>query len=159
MANSSEKGKRFERLLGKVLAERFDEEFTRSLGSGSRWAQVEHMPEHANQTFASDIVCPEFFKFNVEVKGGYDDIDLHTLITQGNHYKIDEWIDQVTNESKRCGRKPLICWKRMRKPWVAILKEKDFKDKTTKLLYKGWAIINLSSLLAKDDDFFFNKQH
>lgn len=156
--DSSGKGKRGERNLGKVLKKRFGFEFTRTSGSGNRWGQVVFLPQHAQQTYSGDLVCPENFKFVLECKDGYGDIDLHVCFERGLQ-KLDEWMEQATDEHLRCGRLPIICWKKDYKPWLAMVRREDLEGKEFKYLlnYKDWCIIALCKLLDLNDTFFFKK--
>jgi Holliday junction resolvase len=157
-ANPGEKGKRFERNLAKLLKKRFGFDFTRTLGSGNRWGQCTFLPAHAHQTFSGDLVCPDNYLWVIECKGGYDDIDVYTLLARGCHHEIDEWIEQSDKESERSGRKPIICWKKSYKSWLAMVKTEDLKDKPEIYLnYKEWSILALEKILAFDDGFFFKE--
>lgn len=156
--DSKAKGNRTERNLGKVLKDRFGFEFTRTLGSGNRWGQVFFLPSHAQQTFSGDLVCPENFRFVIECKGGYSEIDLHASFKSGLK-EIDEWMEQAEDEAKRCGREPLICWKKNYKPWLAFVKgfEFDHPQFPFCMHYKEWLILPLKELLKYEDTFFFHK--
>tara|TARA_Y100000034_G_scaffold133997_1_gene201220 strand:- start:2103 stop:2651 length:549 start_codon:yes stop_codon:yes gene_type:complete len=156
--NSGDKGKRTERQLGKKLQERFGFEFTRTLGSGNRWGQVTFLPQHAQQTFTGDLVCPSNFRWVIESKGGYDDIDPLTMLTQG-HHKVDEWIEQAIKESDHSERNPIICWKKNRKPWVGMVETKYLKGRRFKysFKYKKWTLIPLDVVLEFEDEFFFTE--
>ena len=119
------KGDRTELHLCKKLTKHFGEEFSRALGSGSRWSQVGNLPEHAKKTLTGDICVPEKFKWVVECKGGYEgDMNL-TNICDGKLSRLDEFIEQVSRDAEYSKRKPIILWKRNRKPWIAILKWVD----------------------------------
>jgi len=156
--NSNAKGKRYERAGAKLLKERFGFEFSRTLGSGNRWSQTSYLPAHAQKTFTGDLVCPENFLFVMEIKGGYDDIDLHTALSKGSQAMIDKWIKQSQDESDRSGLKPLICWKKSRKEWLGIIKKEDAKKINAPIFmeYNGWLIMPLSDILAMKDEFFFS---
>ena len=158
--DSSGKGKRGERNLGKVLKKRFGFEFTRTSGSGNRWGQVVFLPKHAQDTYSGDLVCPENFKFVIECKDGYGDIDLHTCFERGLK-KIDEWMEQSIDEHLRCGRLPIIAWKKNYKPWLAMVRSEDLKNREFKYLlkYKDWCIMALCKLLDLEDDFFFENEN
>src|SRR5687768_2233678 len=75
--NSKDKGKRGERDLCKVLSNRFTDRkgFFRVVGSGAHGHCVT-MTEQAKEVLTGDVVCPEGFRFAVECKYGYPDIDL-----------------------------------------------------------------------------------
>jgi hypothetical protein len=153
--NSGNKGHRGERNLCKVLKKRFGFEFTRTIGSGNRWGQVCFLPKFAQNVYSGDLICPENFKFVIECKDGYGDIDLHTCFEQGLK-KIDEWMEQATDEHLRCGRLPIIVWKKDYKPWLAMIRKEDLKGEFRYLLsYKDWYIMALSKILDLEDDFFF----
>lgn len=155
--NSTVKGKTAERELCKILTKKFGQEFTRTIGSGNRWSQISNMPEHAKKTFTGDICTPEGFLFSLECKNGYEDkIDLGNLFSSDNK-TLDKFVKQSIKESKDCNRLPLICWKRKRKSWVALLPSeylKKYKFKTY-LIYKDWMCVDLNSLLELDRKFFF----
>jgi len=169
--NSSRKGKRGENLAGKVLKERFDFEFSRTLGSGNRWSQTAYLPKHASETFTGDLVCPENFAWVVEAKDGYDDdIILHNILAKGKtNAELEDWIEEVKAESERSGRKPLICWKRKRMPWFGIVRVNDIEGWFKPSIFPAysmqyedkegvrWLITQLSTILALPDDFFFKK--
>lgn len=144
------KGNRTERNLCKRLSKHFNEEFSRALGSGSRWSQVNHLPEHAKKTLVGDICAPDNFKWVIECKGGYEsEVNLNNIL-DGKVPKLDEFIDQVQRDSDYCGRKPIILWKRSRKPWIAFLKTKDIikeKQFTNRLYYGDWVGVSLNELL------------
>lgn len=150
------KGNRTERNVVKVLNERFGTGFSRSIGSGNRWSQTNHLPKHAQDVFSGDLVVPENFAFCIESKGGYDDIDVHGFFDEGNS-QIDEFIKQCEEDSKRCNRKPLLIWKKNRKPFLAFIKESDLPHKNFNFYmhYKNYIVLNLKELLLLENDFFF----
>ena len=155
--NSGQKGKRTEREIVKILSEKFGESFSRTVGSGNRISQVTNMPRHAQETFTGDLVVPENFGFVVESKGGYEDIDLNAILQDGNS-QLDGFIEQVSSDSGKCGRKPMIVWKKNRKPWLAILLTKDLPhlDWQYRLIYREWSVITLKELLSLPKEFFFH---
>lgn len=156
--NGGRKGKRAERELCQLLFGRFGKEFSRSVGSGNRWSQA-NIPVHCRNAFSGDIVCPEHFKWVLESKGGYDGIDLNTVFVRGNS-ELDNFLEQVTKDSNRCGRKPMLCWKRDRKPWLAFVHTRELRGFPFKyrMLYKQWSAVDLKTLLKIDNSFFFENQ-
>lgn len=157
--NSGAKGKRAERGLVKILNERFGNGFSRSIGSGNRWSQVSHLPKHAQDTFSGDLVVPEHFKWVVESKHGYNEIDLNGALDGGNT-QLDSFLAQSEDESKRTGRNPIMCWKKDRKPWIAFVRLTELSIIDAKglseyiLLYRDWVALPLESLLKKQDEFW-----
>lgn len=153
--DGKKKGNRTELDLTKVLNARFGEGFSRSVGSGNRWGQVNHLPKHAREVFSGDLIVPKGFRFVIESKGGYDAIDMSSVFVRGNS-ELDSFLDQVTKDSLRCSRKPLLCWKKTRKPWLAFVHTKDLVGKNFKykLQYGKWSVVALEHLLKLEDDFF-----
>jgi Holliday junction resolvase len=159
--NSKKKGNRVELELTKILTERFGKNFSRSVGSGNRWGQVFNMPTHAKQTLTGDICPPEGYLWVIECKGGYEDkIDLNGFVE--NIAQLDAFIAQSTHDAKESGRKPIIMWKRSRKPWLTMLRLEDMGAFDYRLLlpvhlvYNGWLMVSLEKLLAATkDDFWF----
>jgi hypothetical protein len=156
------KGNRTELQLCKLLSDHFGEEFSKAPGSGARWSQVSFLPEHAKKTLTGDVCVPEKFKWVIESKGGYeDDIDLNALFNDGIS-RIDTFIEQSQRDASYCGRKPLICWKRSRKPWLAMILLSDLAPLdesifTYRIHYKDWVIMLLGDLLNQTDrNFWFS---
>ena len=163
---SGRKGKRVELDLIKGLNERFGSvlasrpqagKFSRSVGSGNRWGQRVHLSKAASDTYSGDIVCPEGFLFVLESKGGYNDIDLCTAFS-GRQSELDSFLKQVSDDSKRCGRMPLLLWKKDRKPRLAFLNTEDLGGRTFPCMmrYGKWTAVSFEDLVSLEDDFFFS---
>jgi|LSQX01.3.fsa_nt_gb Holliday junction resolvase len=157
------KGDRTELNLCKLLTKFFKVEFSKALGSGSRWSQVGHLPEHAKKTLTGDICVPEGFQWVMECKGGYEnDLDLNR-VCDGPIAILEEFIEQVSRDAEYSGRKPIICWKRNRKPWLAIVLHKDLvkhEDKFEYLVcYREWRIVKFEDLLSSTGrNFWFEEK-
>ncbi len=165
---SKPKGKRVELQLAKDLNERFDSiltknpkwgKFSRTIGSGNRWGQNVHLSKASMDNFSGDLVCPPSFKFVIESKGGYNEIDLCSAFSKGNS-ELDSFLKQVSDDSKRTGRKPLLFWKKDRKPRLSFLKIKDIGNINKlsfeyHMKYKDWIVIEYKDLISFKDDFFF----
>jgi len=154
-ADGKKKGNRTELELVKILTERFGEGFSRSIGSGNRWGQVSYLPKHASDIFSGDLIVPKNFKWVLESKGGYNNIDLNSVFVCGNS-ELSGFLDQVSQDSRRCGRKPMLCWKKDRKPWLAFVHTKELAGRkfTYRLEYGKWSVVDLKTLLKLDDEFF-----
>jgi len=154
-ADGKKKGNRTELELVKTFNQRFGEHFSRSVGSGNRWGQVTHLPKHAQEVFSGDLIVPKGFKWALESKGGYSDLDLNSIFVVGSK-ELDGFLDQVTRDANRCGRKPMLCWKRDRKPWLAFVPTKELEGHSFKfrLEYREWSAVALQELLKLTDDFF-----
>ena len=163
---SGKKGKRVELELIKTLNERFSSaladrpeagKFSRSVGSGNRWGQRVHLSKAASDTYSGDIVCPEGFLFVLESKGGYNDIDLCTAFS-GKQAELDAFLKQVSDDSARCGRKPLLLWKKDRKPRLAFIRTSDLEGRSFPCMmrYGEWTAVLCDDLLGLPDTFFFS---
>jgi len=169
---SKNKGNRTELGLVKLLNDRFAELlkahpdwglFSRSVGSGNRWGQGQglHLPKHAKDTYTGDLTCPSNFKFVIESKGGYNDVDLCGAFVDGDS-TIDSFLQQVSDDAARSSRKPLLVWKKDRKPRLAAIRATDLplardeNDYQYFMRYREWVILPLEVLLARHDAFFFD---
>lgn len=157
------KGDRTELGLCKLLTDHFGEPFSKALGSGSRGKQV-NLPEYAKKSLSGDVCVPENFKWVIESKGGYEEEMDSWRIVDGKLPQLDEFIKQVSGDAKDCQRKPIICWKRNRKSWLACillkdlgptLKEQDFPNR---IHYGDWIVIPFDKLLEiTEKSFWFNE--
>ena len=155
--NGKKKGNRTELDLTKILSERFKQSFSRTVGSGSRWSQA-NLPKHAAEVFSGDLVVPKNFKYTIESKGGYDSIDVGSVYISGNK-ELDGFLEQAVDDAKRCGRKPMLCWKRTRKPWMAFVLSTEINDRDFKysIKYGKWTGVALDFLLELEDGFFLKQ--
>jgi len=156
------KGDRTERGLCKLFTSHFGEEFTKAPFSGARTSQVQNLPEHAKMSMTGDLCVPEKFGWVVECKGGYEsDIDLGNVIDGGGSPRLESFFSQSEGDAASCGRKPLVCWKRNRRPWIAAVRSCDLGDLeqsfSSKLDYNGWVLVGLEKLLAITDRSFWFK--
>lgn len=154
--NSKKKGNRTELELAKILTKRFKQGFSRSVGSGNRWSQTAYLPKHAQDIFSSDLVVPPDFKFSLEVKGGYDGIDLNSIFSRGNS-DLNKFLVQAFRDAKRCNKKPMLAWKRSRKPWLVFILKRDLKNYNFmySLNYNKWVAVALEEFIKLEDSFFF----
>lgn len=155
--NSKKKGNRNELELSKILTKRFNKGFSRSVGSGNRWSQTAYLPKHAQKVFSSDLVVPSEFKFALEVKGGYNGIDLNSIFLRGNS-DLNQFLSQAYKDAKRAEKKPLLAWKKDRKPWLVFILTEDLsggEEFKYKFVYQKWTAVALDDFLKLSDDFFF----
>lgn len=161
-AKGKPKGKRGELEVVKTFNDRFNDylndhpeagRFSRSVGSGNRWGQNVTLSQNAQNTFSGDITCPDKFRFVIEAKIGYNDID---LLRFKENNDIEKFLAQVSEDSQRCGREPLLLWKKDHKPRLAIIHSSHLPTLFDyRLYYKNWVVVLLDDLLSLDDAFFF----
>ena len=159
-------------LLNARFRHLFDEhrdwgEFSRSAGSGNRWGQVKNLPKHAKDTYSGDLTVPTNFRWVVESKNGYDDVDIFRCF-KGKCTELDEFLQQVQDDSDRTGRRPLLVWKKTRQERIAFVKcahlprgpasgDTGFScGYSVELYYKGWVGVPLPELLRAPDGVFFD---
>lgn len=167
VVKSGAKGKGAEREIVKILNDRFADllsnnpdwgQFSRSVGSGNRWGQNVVLPKHAKDTFSGDLCVPENFKWVIESKKGYNDVDIWSVF-DAKCKELMDFLKQSVDDSKRCGRKPMVIWKKDRKARLAFLKKKDappLKEFSCCFYFDGWVALPFDALLDQDDSFFFS---
>ncbi len=155
--NSGRIGKVGERELAKILTERFPKHtaFTRSIGSGNRWAQVS-LSKQSHEMMGGDLVCPNNFNFTLECKFGYDEIDLYQAIAEGNSL-LDSFLTQAKESADRADKIPLVFWRKKRKPWMSFFPTTSVTLPERFVSYKGWTGISMENLLKFPDEFFFSQ--
>ena len=157
--DSKDMGTRGERDLILSFAARFpDKPFYRVVGSGNRWAQVKDLG-HNKEVFTGDIVPPPDFKFTIECKYGYENIELMSIFSDG-HKMVEEWIKQSQKQADSIGKQPLLCWRKPHFSWLAFLPKEVFKLVKPKpkyhMTYRHLHVTSLSILLSQPDSFWFD---
>lgn len=152
--NSKDKGDRGERDLCKVLCGRFPnrEAFFRVVGSGNRWSQVT-LSEHAKEVLVGDVCAPPGFRHSIECKYGYADIELSSILLNGNK-QIDVFLEKAERDAAKVGRHPLLCWRKPHYPWVVFIKRK-IEPPQFHMWYKDWLVVSLDHLLTYPDEWWF----
>lgn len=169
--DSSDKGKRCEREVVDLLNERFKDflkehpewgMFSRSVGSGARGTLYGRkvLSQSGKDVFASDLACPTNFKFSIESKAGYENIDIYSIFKDGKVKALDQFLDQAVRDADNCGRKPILVWKKDRKPRLAAVLNKDIENmdisKINRMIYGDFVFISFFELLKFPDEFFFD---
>jgi hypothetical protein len=155
--NSKSKGNRAELELAKILTKRFGMPFARvGVSSGARPKQVK-LDGTAKQAFTSDLIVPDGFRFSVECKAVNKDVD---LLDQSA--LLDKFLQQAADDANSIKKVPMLCWKRNRKGWLAILPERYVFGKTIVFtnyysVYREWVVCYLDALLETEQpDFWFD---
>jgi hypothetical protein len=95
---------------------------------------------------------PDKIKLISDVKSNFEKM---SLISDQNK-ELEEFLNQVSRDAKRCDKKPMLCWEKNRKPWLVAILSKDVpKEFEYELKYCKWSIIALEEILKLEDTFFF----
>lgn len=115
--NSRTKGSTFERQIAKMLNERLGTtEFSRTPGSGA-FATTHSLPDHLK--IYGDLITPQNFKYCIECKKGYNNINLYSLYNDSSDFW--KFINQCQKDADKCGKVPLVIFKQDRQPTLAII--------------------------------------
>jgi len=166
--NSRAKGHTFERDIAKMLNNRFNTtEFSRTPGSGA-FATTHTLPAHLK--IYGDLITPYKFKYCIECKKGYNNINLYSLYN--NSSDVWDFLRQCEKDSEKCQRIPMMILKQDRKPILAFIpqyeaeaerKNKIFGLSHTSIVYRKdkychgekWNIYKFEDLLELDNDRWF----
>lgn len=117
--NSRAKGHGFERQIAKMLNDRLDTtEFSRTPGSGA-FATTHTLPDHLK--IYGDLITPENFRYCIECKKGYNNINLYSLYN--NSSEIWDFLNQCQKDSRKSKKLPMMILKQDRKPILAFVPE------------------------------------
>jgi hypothetical protein len=137
--NSKKKGSSFERKVCQVLNDYFKTtEFCRSPNSGA-FATTHNLPEYLK--IYGDIITPKEFKFCIEAKRGYSDINISDLFNKKS--KFWEFIEQAERDSRKSHKPYLLIWQQDRGRILCVL------PKTYSLIVENhlnFGIINIIAL-------------
>lgn len=146
--NSRNKGNTFERKVCSILNKRFEtDEFSRSPGSGA-FATTHKLPEHLK--IYGDIITPEKFKFCIECKKGYNEENISSLFISNSNTR--NFLDQAELAAKKAKKEPMLIWQQDRKNIIVFVKSGALgTDCNKKLIFDGWDIYNLETILPLND--------
>ena len=154
--NSKRKGNSAELELAKILTERFGMPFARiGVSSGARPKQVK-LDGKAAETFTGDLIVPDGFRFSVESKAVNVDVDMLAPSAL-----LDKFLEQALQDANSINKMPMLCWKRNRKGWIAVVPARTFDVDRVGYppffaRYKGWVICQLDALLEiETKEFWF----
>lgn len=162
------KGKTGEAQIVKILNERFADilaanptwgGFSRSIGSGNRISQNVQLSQNAMEIFAGDLTTPAPFRFVIESKNGYNNIDLCDCFNN-KCSELDAFLAQASGDAKKVNKLPMLIWKKNRKERIAFIDSIHLPDslknsQITKITYLNWIGLNLETLLTLPDNWFF----
>lgn len=158
--NSKTKGSSFEREICKLLSEHFKLPFVRnpnSFGSGA-WSSSHKTEGLDLENISGDIITPKGFKFNLECKKGYGNLNITSLM-EGLKEPIKSFVFQCNKDCLRTDKLPLVIWKPDRAPILAItLAELIPKYEPFRIYAEGYVILGLEALLQETDHKFWFKE-
>ena len=115
--NSRSKGNAFERKICSMLNHRFKSaEFSRSPGSGA-FATSHTLPAHLQ--IYGDLITPLNFKYCIECKKGYNNLNLYSLYNHSS--EIWKFIEQSEKDAEKCNKIPMVIFKQDRHPILTIV--------------------------------------
>tara|TARA_R110000824_G_scaffold103208_5_gene245266 strand:- start:1043 stop:1555 length:513 start_codon:yes stop_codon:yes gene_type:complete len=146
--NSRRKGNAFERDIAKLLNTRFNTtDFCRSPGSGA-FATTHDLPQYMK--VHGDLITPQYFKFILECKSGYDVTFEDIFKPKSDLYKF---IEQASRDAKRADREWLVVYKKTRhKPFVIVGKKYNLTHNVS--INDKYYIYSLTDFLSLDDSNF-----
>ena len=113
---SKNKGSKFEREVAELLNKTYDTQaFRRTTGSGAIFGRSNHVraegvEESTVLALSSDIVCPSWFHYSIEVKHYKDKPNLATII-KSNDSILDGFLKEVELDTINAGRVPMLLFK------------------------------------------------
>ncbi len=154
--NGKRKGNKFENDLAKILNKRFDvKEFSRTPGSGA-YATTHNLPDYL--TIYGDLITPQYFKFVIESKRGYNSFNLYDLYDDTSI--IFNFLGQCEKDSEKAKKESLVILKQDRKKILAALKTDLLEGQLTNIITFGecgeYCLVLLDDLLGLPNTFFFN---
>ena len=148
--NSGLKGNRGENGVIDLLTERFNMPFSRVPDSGARMSQVA-LPEELKAAYTGDIVVPPGFLYCIECKNGYDDVNVENILLKGRtDATIDGFLAQAEKDAGRVNKKPMLCWKKTGKPFLAFTR--DLRAGDYGFFYRDWVACHLKEILKLPDE-------
>lgn len=152
--HSGQKGGRGEKGVINLLTERFKMPFASVPESGA-FASHASLPEELRSAYVGDIICPVKFKWCIECKNGYDDINFDTIFFKGvKNAQLDAFLEQATTDAGRINKKPLLCWKKTGKPFLAFTHDPLTTEYCFK--YRDWYAVQLVEFLKLPDEVFLS---
>lgn len=149
--NSRTKGNSFERKVCNILNKRFNtDHFNRSPGSGA-YATIRNLPKEYQ--IHGDLITPSNFKFSIECKKGYNDVNIDSLLNKKS--SIWKFIDQAINDSRKSNKLPLIVYQQDRRDILILAQVGVFVKKKKKISFPGWEIYTLKDALGFEDSEWF----
>ena len=146
--NSKSKGNTFEREVVKLFTEQFGEGFQRVPCSGAIFGKTNMkrshgMSEECINTLTGDLITPESFPYSLEYKF-HKDLEFHQLI-QGKCKKMDDWLEQSSQDAVLSGKVPLVVFKLNNKGIYVCLDFESVRELNLDnyLKYKEKVIISL----------------
>ena len=150
--NSRTKGNTFERQVATKLNERFKtKEICRSPGSGA-FATTHSLPEHLK--IYGDLITPLNFKFCIECKKGYNNINIYNLYNENSD--IWKFFRQCKRDAKKCDKIPMLILKQDRQKILVVVPEQEsFEDAYICIQIYGTRIYLFDDIIKSWDSYWF----
>jgi hypothetical protein len=153
--NSKKKGNRSELYIANLLSERFGLTFKRVPASGAHGTNLAKtdIRQDAKEILSGDIICPQNFKFSIEVKSRAN-FNFWDLLNKEDT-ETDDWIKQAEEEAIISKKKMLLIVRANNRKPFAVINHIEGQI-TPGVRYKEYDIIRLDYLLAFGDGFFLS---
>ena len=150
---SKKKGNRGELEAVHILNDRFGSNlFARAVSSGA-WIgggnrhRAEVLTDEQQLAFASDIICPVWFKYVIEHKS-YAQLDFWELFNDKSN--LHQWFAQVEADASFVGKLPMLVVKINNHKRIVFVKEDMFSI----FKIKTWNCCWFEDFLKNEDEFF-----
>lgn len=151
------KGSALERDVAKDLSQRYNENFIRTIGSGSYVGGVnasrkDVLTESQTRSHKGDVTPPETFHFmNMECKS-YKDFNFHQLFSQ-NCPLLDSWIEQCLEPADEDDINVIVIKISYQGSYVCIERHNDI-DNNRGLLYNNWVFFDYDVFFEDNEQVF-----
>lgn len=164
--NSKQKGNTYEREIANLFSEKFQDTFRRVPSSGmytggkNRFKEnVANLRSDAQEILSSDIICPAWFPFAIELKHYKSSPNMYSLLRKKKNQigdaDLDKWLEQAKSDAIFAKKKYLLIFKITGKAEFIAVDYQEFvttfshKIPNIYIIYKGSIIIDKELFLEE----------
>jgi len=152
--NSKQKGNTNERECAKILNERFGADlfkrvpFSGAFVGGQNRYNANVLTEEQKLAFASDIICPVWFRYAIEHKA-YASMSFWDLFNESSD--LNSWLKQAQGDADFVKKDPMVVVKINNHKRIVFIHQ---KIDGYVFEYRGWYCMWFADLLLQQDGFF-----